>query len=160
MQLTNRILGVAVTLVGAGMLILAMRLPAPVTGAHITYGPAFFPALIGLAVLVSGVIIVVFPATAQDDPVVGEVAEDRSIRGGGLLIVVTGSVAYICLSDVVGFVPLAAAILTCLLAYGSMALRRAIPLGIAGSLIIYVTFAKGLLVPLPRGLLQSLSAWL
>lgn len=157
----DRQLGLTIAALGAAIVYLAARLPGPVVGSHIAYGPGFFPSLLGAATTVAGLCLVAKPPAVDGNAATGPSSETRERpRIIGPALVLGAMLAYVGLSELVGFLPISILILVCLLALGGMRIVPALLLSVFTSVAIYLLFSKGLLVPLPRGLLQPLAAWL
>jgi putative tricarboxylic transport membrane protein len=156
----DRHLGVMMVALGAAITGLAMALPGPITGAHIAYGPGFFPSLLGVATMLAGLALAIRgPQAAKDGDASDAEAKGRP-RFVAPLLVLASMRAYVYLSDTVGFLPMSMVILVLLLMVGGMRFISALLLSLATSIAIYLLFSKVLMVPLPRGLLQSWAIWL
>ena len=123
------------------------------------YGPAVFPVLIGIGFLITGLILIVSGLRRRrTEPWFAGGEWLRSRRHVlGFVTVVGGLVAYILVSDWLGFIPTAL-----LLLFGWLVLFRngkpvsSLMIALAVTLIVNYAFSQLLLVPLPLGLLQSL----
>lgn len=157
--MSNRVLGVGFVAVGAVILFLSLQLPQPMAATHIAYGPGFFPTILGTVVAISGLLMAAF--NPHDDFVEDEEQEAFAwslyIRPA---VVLAAALAYILFSAQLGFLILAPIILITLLLMGRVAVWQALVIGIAGPIIIYILFAKLLLVPLPLGMLTPIGAYL
>lgn len=138
------------------------------------YGPSLFPVLIGCGLMACGMALIVrglhtrrqqaaaTPDGTQPDSAdankrlrwvqFGDWANDRARRTNmslipGLLI------AYILLSDLIGFIPLSIVILTVLLSRLGSSLLVSVAIAVSTTALLQMLFAKILLVPLPAGLL-------
>jgi putative tricarboxylic transport membrane protein len=122
------------------------------------YGPALFPVLIGIGLIITGGILIAGGiARRRTEPWVGGGPWLRSplhvVRFGAI---VGGLLLYILGSDWLGFIPTAI-----LLLFGWLVLFRGRPLSslviaLAVTLAVNYAFTHLLLVPLPLGLLQQL----
>jgi putative tricarboxylic transport membrane protein len=123
------------------------------------YGPALFPVLIGIGLLLTGAILIISGlARLRTEPLFSGGAW---LRSGPHLInfvaIVGGLLLYILISDRLGFIPTAL-----LLLFGWLLLfRRGRPLSsliiaLAVTLAVDYLFSELLLVPLPLGVLQPL----
>lgn len=157
--MTNRFLGIGFVAVGAVILFLSLQLPQPMTATRIAYGPGFFPTILGAAVTISGLLMAII--NPNDD---FEDDEEQDAFGWSLYIkpavVVAAALVYILFSTQLGFLILAPIILMTLLLMGRVAAWQALVIGVLGPIIIYILFAKFLLVPLPLGLLTPIGAYL
>jgi putative tricarboxylic transport membrane protein len=122
-------------------------------------GPALFPVLIGVGFLVSGLILIVSGVRRRrTEPwfAGGEWLRSRShvIK---FLAVIGGLVAYILLSNWLGFI-----LTSLLLLFAWLVLFRdgkpvsSLAIALAVTLVVHYSFSQLLLVPLPLGLLQPL----
>jgi len=123
------------------------------------YGPAVFPVLIGIGFLITGLILIVSGVRRRrTEPWFAGGEWLRSRRHVlGFIAVLGGLVAYILVSDWLGFIPTAL-----LLLFGWLVLFRngkpfsSLVIALAVTLVVNYAFSQLLLVPLPLGLLQSL----
>jgi putative tricarboxylic transport membrane protein len=124
-------------------------------------GPGAFPGL--LAVLLAGCAIALIARGLRD-----KVAHEAWIAPGGWLrswphvrgfLVTVGSLLfYIVLSDKLGFIVCATAILCAMFLTLGVRRRLILPIAIGVTLVIHTIFYKGLRVPLPWGVLMPF-AW-
>lgn len=124
------------------------------------YGPDLFPTIIGCGLILCGSLLILKGVAARREgplAALGPWARDGRLLTN-VLIFVGGVVAYILFSDFIGFIPLAFALIAVL----TTRLGASYPAGLAtaavATLVIHTIFAKGLLVPLPWGLLLPV-AW-
>jgi putative tricarboxylic transport membrane protein len=123
------------------------------------YGPAVFPVLIGIGFVITGLILIVSGLRRRrTEPWFAGGDWLRSRRHLlGFLAVIGGLVAYILVSDWLGFIPTAL-----LLLFGWLVLFRngkpvsSLVIALAVTLSVNYAFGQLLLVPLPLGLLQQL----
>jgi putative tricarboxylic transport membrane protein len=123
------------------------------------YGPAVFPVLIGIGFVITGLILIVSGLRRRrTEPWFAGGEWLRSPRHLlSFLAVIGGLVAYILVSDWLGFIPTAL-----LLLFGWLVLFRdgkpvsSLMIALAVTLVVHYAFTQLLLVPLPLGLLQSL----
>lgn len=123
------------------------------------YGPALFPTLIGIGFIVSGLILVA-----------GGLSRRRTepwFEGGEwfaspphlarFAAVIGGLIAYILLSDLLGFIPTALALLTgWLVVFRGGHWVSSLVIALVVTLVVDYAFTEFLLVPLPLGLLQPI----
>jgi putative tricarboxylic transport membrane protein len=123
------------------------------------YGPALFPTLIGIGLIVSGAILIAGGLLRRrTEPwfVAGEWLGSPA-HLTSFLAVVGGLLLYILISDWLGFIPTALALL-----FGWLVLFRggkpwsSFVIALAVTLVVNYAFSQLLLVPLPLGLLQPL----
>jgi len=137
------------------------------------YGPSLFPIIIGCGLLACGLVLIARglrtrnqqsrlaqSTQAESDKAtnsptwvqLGDWAHDPASRINMLLVPVL-LVAYILLSEPIGFIPLSVAMLTILLFRLGSSLLTSIVIAVVTTLMLQLLFAKVLLVPLPSGLL-------
>ncbi len=151
MQLSDRVTGGVLVLLGAAAAYAGSRLPA-VPGQDV--GPAAFPMLIGGGLVVCGLMIALgighaFEAPEEDAEGAPRLAGLRALLPPALLVF------YVVAVDRLGFLLTAAAIvLAASLTFGAR-WRLAVPLAIAAPLLVHLVFYKLLRVPLPAGLLPA-----
>lgn len=137
------------------------------------YGPGLFPILIGCCLMACGLVLIVRglgtrrlqmrlmeTANPEDDEASdghvwiqwGDWASDRS-RRINMLLVPGLLIAYVLLSDLIGFIPLSIVILAVLLYRFGSSLLASLAIAVPTTILLQLLFAKLLLVPLPSGLL-------
>lgn len=132
------------------------------------YGPDLFPMLIGLGLFGSGCVLIArglyarraLAREAGESTVAswvdfGNVADSRHARINAVLLLVF-LLAYILLSDWIGFIPISLATVFILLYRLGSSLLTAGAIAVVTTAVIQVLFAKVLLVPLPAGWLQGI----
>jgi len=123
------------------------------------YGPALFPTLIGAGFAITGVILIAGGLVRRRiEPWFNGGAWLRSRHERASFLAVPGGLLlYILLSDRLGFIPTALALL-----FGWLVLFRggkpvsSLLIALAVTLVVNFAFTQILLVPLPLGLLQTL----
>jgi putative tricarboxylic transport membrane protein len=126
------------------------------------YGPALFPQLIGLGLIASGIVLVVRGVIQKRRAgAEGRWLDMQSWAGNthqktNLVLVLLALLAYILLSDWLGFILLSMLTLSVLLYRLGSSITVALAIASATTAALYLMFAKLLLVPLPAGLLQGL----
>jgi putative tricarboxylic transport membrane protein len=151
MQLSDRVTGGALVLLGAAAAYGGSRLPA-VPGQDV--GPAAFPMLIGGGLILCGALIAFGIGQAFEAP---EADAEGAPRFGGLRALLPPALLlfYVAAVDRLGFLPTAAAmVLATALTFGAR-WRLAVPLAVAAPLLVHLVFYKLLRVPLPAGLLPA-----
>ena len=153
MKVNDAVIGAVLVLFALAMIWQTRTFPA-MPGQD--YGPALFPVLIGIGLIVSGAILIAGGiARRRTEPWFGGAAWLRSpphlLR---FAAIVGGLLVYILVSDWLGFIPTAA-----LLLLGWLVLFRGRPvsslvIALAVTLAVDYAFTRLLLVPLPLGLLQ------
>jgi putative tricarboxylic transport membrane protein len=122
------------------------------------YGPALFPVLIGIGLLLTGAILIARGVVLRTEPLFSGGAWLRSgPHRINFLAIVGGLLLYILISDRLGFIPTAL-----LLLFGWLLLFRggrpisSLAIALALTLAVDYLFSELLLVPLPLGVLQPL----
>lgn len=165
MLLSDRVTGSAVVALGAASAIAGSRLP-PVPGQEI--GPAVFPMVIGILLVICGILIVFGIGRVFEEEAEEAVEESEEHHGAPhplpptvlqkakALLPPALLVFYVLVVDRLGFVPTAfLMVATMVFAFGGR-WRLALGLGIGAPLFIHLVFYKLLRVPLPDGLLPML----
>ena len=134
-----------------------------------SYGPDLFPALIGVALALCGMLLIFRGLLARRNPAdpngltngngskwvdVSNIADSRHARINALLIIVF-LFLYITLSDLIGFIPISLCTIGFLLYRLGSSIIVACTVAIVATAVIQLLFAKILLVPLPAGLLKG-----
>ncbi|WP_431283748.1 tripartite tricarboxylate transporter TctB family protein [Humitalea sp. 24SJ18S-53] len=153
MHLSDRITGGFLVALGAAAALFGSRFPA-VPGQDV--GPAAFPMVIGFGLVGCGALIAVgigrgfeVPEEPEPGPPPSRLASLRVLVPPALLVF------YALASEPLGF--LIAGAIVVLLAAFSLGARPAlaVPLAIAGPVLVHLAFHKLLRVPLPEGLLAA-----
>jgi putative tricarboxylic transport membrane protein len=155
-RVNDAVSGAALVLFALAMIWYTRTFPG-MPGQH--YGPALFPVLIGIGLLLTGVVLIVRGlARLRAEPVFSGGAW---LRSGphviNFLAIVGGLLLYILISDRLGFMPTAL-----LLLFGWLLLFRggrplsSLVIAVAVTLAVDYLFSDLLLVPLPLGVLQPL----
>jgi putative tricarboxylic transport membrane protein len=155
-RVNDAVIGAALVLFALAMIWYTRTFPE-MPGQH--YGPALFPVLIGIGLLVTGAVLIVTGlARLRTEPLFSGGAWLRSpwhvINFGA---VVGGLLLYILISDRLGFIPTAL-----LLLFGWLVLFRggrplsSLLIALTVTLVVDYLFSKLLLVPLPLGVVQPL----
>ena len=134
-----------------------------------SYGPDLFPALIGVALALCGMLLIFRGLLARRNPAdpngltngngskwvdVSNIADSRHARINALLIIVF-LFLYITLSDLIGFIPISLCTIAFLLYRLGSSIIVACTIAIVATAVIQLLFAKILLVPLPAGVLKG-----
>lgn len=157
--MTDRTLGLGFAALGLVILVLSLQLPAPMAATRIDYGPGFFPTILAVAILASGLVMAIGKPEPVDpnDEELEETGGNYYIRPA---IVAVAALAYIFFAQQIGFLLLAPVVMFGLLMMGRVPVLQSLLISIIGSVLIYFLFAKLLLVPLPLGLLTPLGGYL
>jgi len=160
-KINDAIWGALAALFGAVLLVHVQGFPA-MPGQRI--GPAFFPGLLGVGLVVCGVILGVRGWRARIGAGPGARWSEmpgwsRSPRHAlGFTVLVAVNLLYLWGVDLLGFVITGALYLTALFWVLRVPRGRIVPLALVLTLLIHFAFYKLLRVPLPWGLLQPI-AW-
>lgn len=153
-QLSDRVTGAVLVVLGGAAAYAGSRLPA-VPGQDV--GPAAFPMLIGIGLVICGVLIALgIGRSFEVEEAEAELPTGQGAwRLGGLRALIPPAMLlfYVLVVDRLGFLPTAAVIvLVMALALGARP-RLAVPLAIIAPIFVHLAFYKLLRVPLPAGLL-------
>ena len=161
MKLSDGVWGALVVLLGIAILVAIRNFPT-IPGQQ--YGPALFPGVIAVALLVcgGGLLYKGLAARAPQGRARRWVAWDDWVRSPrhvlAFAVVIGVNVLYIAFVDTLGFVIASVLYLAASFAVFRVRGRWIVPLAIVVTLIIHYVFYKLLRVPLPWGLLQGV-AW-
>jgi putative tricarboxylic transport membrane protein len=157
MRLNDAVFGVLLVLLGAFIINEARGFP-DLPGQ--SYGPAFFPNVIGASLAVCGVALIVAGIAQRHELAFVRLGAWASSprHVANVVLVLVALVAYILFSDTVGFVPMSFVILGVLLYRFGCGVATTIGLAVGATLLIHTLFYKFLLVPLPWGVLEPY-AW-
>ncbi|MFL1463339.1 tripartite tricarboxylate transporter TctB family protein [Roseococcus sp. DSY-14] len=151
MQVSDRAGGAVLVALGAAAAWGGSRLP-PVPGQEV--GPAAFPLLIGLGLVLCGTLIALGIGRGFEAP--GEAAPPAP-RGAAWRVLVPPALLlfYVLAANTLGFL-LAAALMVAVAAWALGAgPRLVLGLALLAPPLVHLAFAKGLRVPLPEGLLAA-----
>ena len=157
MKINDTLSGAALAVLGAAILLRVQSFP-PMPGQRV--GPALFPGLIAVGILVCAAFIIrrgVVSLRAEGWLTWPEWLGQGRIALGFVLIPVV-LVVYVAVSETVGFLPTAVAFLFTLFWVFGVKPWLGIVVALGGSLGIHYIFYKLLKVPLPWGILSSI-AW-
>ena len=157
MKLSDAVFGLLLLVLGAVVIATVSSYP---TIAAQRVGPALFPALIAIGLMIGGVILLVRGwRTRTTVPWIRFEPWVRSPRHVAGFISVIGSVVfYIAVVDWLGFFLTSLVILTVLFRVFGVALGRSIIIAAIATFVIHFAFYKLLRVPLPWGVLTNY-AW-
>jgi putative tricarboxylic transport membrane protein len=155
-RLNDAVLGLLFAALG-GLVLFAVRGYPNIPGQPV--GPALFPGLIACGLVVTGLILVVKGWRARaDQPWIEWDDWVRSPRHiAAFCVLIGGVIFYIATVDVIGFIPVATAMLVALFLVLRVPVRKAVVVAIIATLVIHFAFYKLLRVPLPWGLLTPYS---
>lgn len=150
MKISDTLVGAGFATAGALVVTATLGYPAGDVGQP---GPALFPRLVGGLMAAFGVLLALQGARARDAS--GSVAW-RELRHNESFInavfVILGVLAYLLLSERLGFLLTAAAVMFVLMWRLRVAVAKAAMVAVLFTLAVYVLFFKILRVPLPTGL--------
>jgi putative tricarboxylic transport membrane protein len=152
-RFNDALLGAALALLGAVVLWHIQGFP-PMPGQK--YGPAWFPGLIAIGLIVCGVMLVAARMRAASPQALFALPEwtGRVRPVASVLSVLAGLVAYVLVVDALGFHLTAIVLLLVWSRLLGASWRIAVPVAIVATLVIHLSFYKLLKVPLPWGLLE------
>jgi putative tricarboxylic transport membrane protein len=153
MKFNDALSGAALVLLGAVVLWHIQGFP-PMPGQK--YGPAWFPGLIAIGLMICGAMLVVARLRAADAvPLVALPEWTRRARPVvSVASVIAGLLLYVAVVDLLGFHFTAAALLLAWSRLLGASWRLAVPVSLAATVVIHLAFYKLLKVPLPWGLLE------
>lgn len=157
MQLSDRITGIGVAGLGTAVFFAARQLP-PMPGQQI--GPSVFPAVVGLALAVCGVLIALGVGKSFEaaDPAVAE--HDATHQGDDakkapspwtVLVPIALLLFYVAAVGTMGFVLVAAVMVLAMSLVLGASPKLAFFLALVAPPVVYLIFARVLRVPLPTG---------
>ncbi|KAA2237352.1 tripartite tricarboxylate transporter TctB family protein [Salinarimonas soli] len=156
MRANDAVVGVLLIVIAAAMVAYTATFPA-FPGQR--YGPALFPRLLGAGIILCGAALVVRGLAARRMGEAWIAAGDWTREPGKPLtfaLVLACLVGYILVSESLGFIVTAAAILAVLFWRFQVRPLLVLPLAVASSLVVHWFFASLMRVPLPRGILDSI----
>ena len=153
MKFNDALSGAALVLLGAVVLWHIQGFP-PMPGQK--YGPAWFPGLIAIGLMICGAMLVVARLRAADAVPLVALPEwtRRSRPVVSVASVIAGLLLYVAAVDLLGFHFTAAALLLAWSRLLGASWRLAVPVSLAATVVIHLAFYKLLKVPLPWGLLE------
>ena len=156
MRTNDIISGLVLIAISAGMIYLTLDFP-DFPGQK--YGPSLFPRILGSGIILCGVILIFRGATARRAGVPWITYADwvsDPWRLASFLMLPGLVVLYILISEQIGFIPVAFAMLLFMFLWFRARLVVALPVAALSTWIIHWFFATMMRVPLPRGLLTNI----
>ena len=123
------------------------------------YGPALFPRILGSGIILCGVILIFRGSSARraGEPWIAVADWTRDPWHVASFIMLSALVlVYILVSEQIGFIPVAFAMLLCLFLWFRTRLVVALPVAAATTWVVHWFFATMMRVPLPRGILTNI----
>jgi putative tricarboxylic transport membrane protein len=119
------------------------------------FGPDLFPRVIAAMLALSGVLMIIRGVAIRPrHPLVTVADWARSPRAAGAIALTLGAiVAYILVSDTLGFVITATLMLAVLMLYLRVGIITTLVASVVTALLVEYTFGSLMRIPLPRGLL-------
>ena len=153
MKVNDALLGAALVALGAVVLWHIQGFP-PMPGQK--YGPAWFPGLIAIGLVVCGALLVVARLrAATPEPLAALPDWTRRARPvASVASVLAGLVLYVFVVDEIGFHITATALLLVWSRLMGASWKLAVPVSLAATIAIHLAFYKLLKVPLPWGLFE------
>jgi putative tricarboxylic transport membrane protein len=148
MRVNDAVIGLIAILVGIGVFWHVQTFPSQ--GGH--PGPALFPGILAVLMIGAGIALIVKGLRAKQPWF--QVPPELDSRGVGNIVAALAGVAfYIIASETLGFLVTASCIMFCLMLLLKARAVQALPVALCMAVFLYALFNKGLLVPLPRGLI-------
>jgi putative tricarboxylic transport membrane protein len=154
MKINDAVVGALLAVLGVAILVHVQGYPT-IPGQK--YGPALFPGLIAAGMVICGVLLI-RRGTRAGGPWLALAAWTRSPhRATNFLCVAGALVFYIAAADTLGFIVVGIVLLLVLFWKLGVRLRVAIPVAVIATLLVHLLFYKMMRVPLPWGVLSSVS---
>jgi putative tricarboxylic transport membrane protein len=152
-KLNDALVGAALATLGAVVLVHIQSFP-PMTGQK--YGPAWFPGLIAIGLIICGSLLVVGRLRSAAPQALAELPEwvRRPRAVAAVASVIGGLLFYIFAVDALGFHITASLLLLVWARFLRASWALALPVAIGGMLVIHLSFYKLLKVPLPWGIFE------
>lgn len=151
MKISDTVVGAGFA--AAGVLTVAATLGYPsLDGGH--PGPALFPRILGTLMAIFGGCLSLRGLRARDvSDQVAWLSLHRSQGFVNALFVLSGVIVYIVVADRLGFLVVGTAVMFVLMGRLEVRAGRALLIAAGFTVVVYVLFARVLLVPLPRGII-------
>lgn len=156
MRFNDAITGAAFTCFAVLVFLYAQTFPPP---GHQPIGPAFFPSLIAVFMMLAGGALMVRGARdymAERSLFKGAAWTGSAAAWLRILMVPAAVLAYLLLAPDIGFMAAAALVVIALALQFGRRLLVALALGVASASVVYLLFTRLFLVPLPVGPLEAL----
>ncbi len=151
MRLHDSILGIIIMIAGIAIAMHSSTFPSQLDGKP---GPALFPTVLATLFAISGLVLTIKGFLNKEDRKLFKVTLQLR-KGGALNMIATflSVIFYVYAVETLGFLITMGIILLVLLLLLKTKPVLACIIAILGTVVIYLIFAKGLLVPLPEGIL-------
>ncbi|CAN5718110.1 tripartite tricarboxylate transporter TctB family protein [soil metagenome] len=157
MKFNDAVFGLILMILGATVIAVVQGYPK-IPGQQV--GPALFPGLIATGLFIGGLALLV--RGVRERAVVPWLALEDWVRSprhlAGFAVLVASVLFYLFASEKLGFLPVAAIILTANFYVLKVPIGRAVLIAVIATLVIHFAFYKLLRVPLPWGVLTQF-AW-
>lgn len=154
MRTSNTVAGLLLIIASGTMIYLTLSFP-PFPGQQ--YGPSLFPRLLAGGLILCGLLLIArdVASGARDRVLVRADWTREPWRLVSFLLIPATILVYILVSEWVGFIPTAIALLLTLFLWFQVKPLTAVSVAVAATLAVHWFFATMLRVPLPRGLLTN-----
>lgn len=151
MKFNDALVGVAIAVLGAAILVHIQAYPT-IPGQK--YGPAIFPGVIAVGLMICGALLV-RNGLRSGAPLIALASWARAPRQVTNFLFILGALLfYIVVVDWLGFIVTGTLILLALFWKFGVRLRLAVPAALVATLLVHTLFYKLMRVPLPWGVLQ------
>lgn len=154
MRTSNTFAGLFLILIAGAMIYLTLSFP-PFPGQQ--YGPSLFPRILGSGLILCGLLLILRDITsgARAPSLLRDGWTTQPWRLVSFLLIPATIVVYILVSEWIGFIPTAIALLLTLFLWFRVKPLNAVVIAVVATLTVHWFFATMLRVPLPRGLLTN-----
>lgn len=149
MRVNDAILGLIAIILGIVVFVHVQSFPSQGDGHP---GPSLFPSLLSGLFAVAGCVLIAQGLRIKNQPWFQRLPELDARGIGNIVMTLLAIVFYILASETLGFLLTSFIIMFSLMVMLKAKALHALPVATAMTLFIYLVFNKGLLVPLPRGL--------
>ncbi|SIR24876.1 MULTISPECIES: tripartite tricarboxylate transporter TctB family protein [unclassified Bosea (in: a-proteobacteria)] len=154
MRFNDTIVGAAFVLLAAAMIALTFSFPS-FPGQN--YGPSLFPRILGAGIILCSLVLIIRDRREVKAPWLKLAAWTRDPRKVlSFALMIAAMLFYIFASETLGFIPCAFAIQIVLFLWFGVKPVTAVIVAVAMTLLVNWFFGSMMLVPLPRGILDSL----
>ena len=152
MRVNDAVLGLLAILLGIVVFVHVQSFPTQGDGHP---GPSLFPSVLSVLFMIAGAVLIAQGLRCRADQPWCQKLPELDARGiGNILLTLLAIVFYILVSERLGFLLTSFCVMFGLMVMLKARPLLALPVAAAMTLFIYLVFNKGLLVPLPRGLIS------